>query len=101
MGTNATLVYSVQAIGTIWELPPAQHAPFIADRSGSFCGIDYMHTKAFGWSVSIGHQRFFLPQSFTLSWIGLGACLLFVCILLFLYRVFKRWPESGSHKRST
>ena len=89
MATNSTSsVYSVNAIGTIWELPPAQRAPFIADRSGSFYGIDFMHTKAFGWSVSIGHRSFFLPRSFSPSWIGFGlsGCLLIVCVLVFLFR---------------
>ena len=92
MATNSTSsVYSAHAIGTIWELPPAQQAQFIADRSGSFCGIDYMHTKYFGWTVTIGHRSFSLPRSFTPSWIvlSLGGCLLLVFILRFLRRSFR------------
>ena len=56
-------VYSANVIGTIWELPPEQRAPFIADHSGSFLGIDYMHTKAFGWTFIAGKRSYMPPHS--------------------------------------
>jgi len=55
--------YTVRAIGTIWELPPGERAPFIADHSGSFQGVDYMHSKAFGWTIKAGRMSYTLPRS--------------------------------------
>ncbi len=45
-------VHSLRVIGTIWELPPEQRAPFIADHSFSVGDYNVMHTKAFGWTLS-------------------------------------------------
>ena len=55
-------VYSVRPLGTIWELSPEERKPFMADHSGSVCGIQYMHTPVGGWIVIAGRRSFTVPR---------------------------------------
>lgn len=85
-------VYSLHVIGTIWELSPEQRAAFIADHSGSFLGVRYMHTKAFGWDFTIGGHTLWLrhiSQAHRAS-IVVASSIIAACILYFLWKEFWR-----------